>query len=266
MSSKRTAEEDNPTGAGALKHSLRERAESRTAERNTAAVNVVLEEYRTLRQEALTSMGTQQSILSFGTAALGILLAGAFNVFNEPLPAALVFLLFVPLLSDLVFVLWMTEVVRMLRAGYFLARVERRVDELMAHEDLLSWERWAHARPSATEAPDDIRLVLRDVDRQSFEIVAAMLMSIAIGGIAIGNYEITRFDDSRMAWIAALNVVTLVFSTALAVKAHRIHESGKRLRNERDYRPPEASGARVENTSTLPSGADTTPRERDGEG
>jgi len=206
-------------------------------------VEVMLEEYRTLRQEVFTSMGTQQSILSFGTAALGILLAGAFNVFGEPLPAALIFLLFVPLVSHLILVLWMTEVVRMLRAGYFLARIERKVDELTDCTDLLSWERWAHARPVPEEDPDDIRLVLRDVDRQSFQLVSAMLISIALGGIAIGNYEITRMEEGRMVWIEVLNILAVVSSVFLAFKARQILRSGKRLRDERDYRPPRLAQA-----------------------
>jgi hypothetical protein len=202
-------------------------------------VEVMLEEYRTLRQEVFTSMGTQQSILSFGTAALGILLAGAFNVFGEPLPAALIFLLFVPLVSHLILVLWMTEVVRMLRAGYFLARVERKVDDLMESKELLSWERWAHARATAEEDPNDIRLVLRDVDRLSFQLVSAMLISIAVGGIAIGNYEITRLEEGRVVWFEVLNIFAVLASIFLAIKAVEILRSGKRLRDERDYRPPE---------------------------
>jgi hypothetical protein len=204
-------------------------------------VDVALEEYRTLRQEVMTSMGTQQSILSFGTAALGILLAGAFNVFNQPLPAALIFLLFVPLLSHLILVLWMTEVVRMLRAGYFLARVEAKIDEQMDSDELLSWERWAHARPSPAEDPEDIRLVLRDVDRQSFQLVAGMLLSIALAGIAIGNYEITRFESGRMELLAALNLVVLAASVVLGRKALQIHQSGKRLRDRTEYRPPQGA-------------------------
>jgi hypothetical protein len=181
----------------------------------------------------------QQSILSFGTAALGILLAGAFNVFGDALAAALVFLVFIPLLSHLILALWMTEVVRMLRAGYFLARVEEEIGEAVGRKKILSWERWAHATPSEDEKErGDIRVVLRDVDRLSFQVVTAMLLTIALAGVAIGNYELVSFQGDRTALAVALNLLIALASAVLAYTAYRVYGSGRRLRSERAYLRP----------------------------
>ena len=201
-------------------------------------VEIALEEYKSLRQEALTSMGTQQSILSFGTAALGILLAGAFNVFGDALAATLIFLVFVPLLSHLVLVLWMTEVVRMLRAGFFLANIEKQISALIGSDGLLTWERWAHARPPDEEKTDDIRLVLRDVDRLNFQVVTGLLFSIALAGVAIGNYELTRVEDKHEVLVVFLNLLVGVASIVLGYTAYQVYGSAKRLRAERAYLPP----------------------------
>jgi len=206
-------------------------------------VEISLEEYKSLRQEALTSMGTQQSILSFGTAALGILLAGAFNVFGDALAAALIFLLFVPLLSHLVLVLWMTEVVRMLRAGFFLANIENEISALIGRDGILTWERWAHARPSAEERDKgDIRVVLRDVDRLNFQVVTGLLFSIALAGVAIGNYELMQLEGEHKVLVVSLNLLVLGASIVLGYTAYQVHESGKRLRSERAYLPPARIG------------------------
>lgn len=61
-------------------------------------LDAVMEEYKAVRQEVLTSMQTQQTSLSFGTATLGILAAGGFNAWDHDVPAVLVFLVGIPTL------------------------------------------------------------------------------------------------------------------------------------------------------------------------
>jgi hypothetical protein len=109
----------------------------------TEWLDAVLEEYKAMRQEVLTSMQTQQSSLSFGAATLGILAAGGFNAWGEPVPAVAVFLVGIPTLSGLVVLVWLGELTRMQRAGSVLVEIETKVNEALASEGrgpALSWE------------------------------------------------------------------------------------------------------------------------------
>lgn len=87
-------------------------------------LDIALEEYKALRAEILTTMQTQQSTLTIGTAALGIIAAGAFNLWDEPFVATILFLGVAPFLSMLVLTIWIGEVTRMMRAGSYLQQFE----------------------------------------------------------------------------------------------------------------------------------------------
>lgn len=106
-------------------------------------IEVVMEEYKTLREEILTSMQMQQSILSLGGATVGIALSSAFATWEKsPLPEFL-FLVMVPTLTYLIVLVWLGEVGRMFRAGYFLSELEGKVNREFSGKGLaLSWETW----------------------------------------------------------------------------------------------------------------------------
>src|SRR4051794_6662352 len=67
-------------------------------------VDGALEEYRAHRAGFLAAQEGAQRTLAFGATTVGILVAGAFNVWraSDPLPATLLFLVVIPLVSTLV--------------------------------------------------------------------------------------------------------------------------------------------------------------------
>jgi hypothetical protein len=138
---------------------------------------MLLEEYKTLRSEVTTSMQSQQSTLTFGAATLGILFAAASQASNTGFRDMLL-LVFVPFLSYLVLTIWLAEVLRMMRAGMFLVRIEKRLDEQHGI-GALTWESTVfHGRfgrgPGA---------FLHDPDR--FRTLAITLLFLAVAGVAI---------------------------------------------------------------------------------
>ncbi|HEX2044835.1 MAG TPA: peptidoglycan-binding domain-containing protein [Gaiellaceae bacterium] len=138
---------------------------------------ILLEEYKTLRSEVTTSMQSQQSTLTFGSATLGILFAAASQASNTAFRDMLL-LVFVPFLSYLVLTIWLAEVLRMMRAGMFLMRIEKRLDEQHGI-GALTWESTVfHGRfgrgPGA---------LLHDPDR--FRTLAITLLFLAVAGVAI---------------------------------------------------------------------------------
>ena len=69
-------------------------------------------------------------------------------------------------------------------------------------------------------------------------VVTGLLFSIALAGVAIGNYELTRVEDKHHALVVLLNLLVGVASIVLGYTAYQVYESAKRLRAERAYLPP----------------------------
>ena len=104
----------------------------------------MMEEYKTLRSESLMSMQTQQSILRFGTASIGVVLAIGFQFWENAKIFSIIFLVFLPLLSYLILFIWMGEVARMMRAGIYIHELEKKVNSeiKVIKNKALEWENW----------------------------------------------------------------------------------------------------------------------------
>jgi hypothetical protein len=74
-------------------------------------VGAALEEYKVHRTGFQETLATAQRTLAFGATAVGILVAGAFNVWDteDRLPPTLLFMVVVPLVSILVVVQWVGQ-------------------------------------------------------------------------------------------------------------------------------------------------------------
>ena len=87
----------------------------------------LVKEYEFLRGEVNGTLAAQLQILSFGTATLGLVTGAAFvgadDAFRDD-----VLVVFLPLLAYMTLIIWFSEVMRMLRAGSFLLKIEKRLD------------------------------------------------------------------------------------------------------------------------------------------
>ncbi len=106
------------------------------------SIEILLKEYESLRQECLSAMTNRTSVLSFGLAVVGAILAALSATIkehgNSPLPG-LILTLLIPLIANFVLFMWLGEYQRSQRAGKFLAGLEYRINHLAALK-LLSWE------------------------------------------------------------------------------------------------------------------------------
>ena len=87
-------------------------------------VSAALEEYKVHRAAYLEGLASAQRTLALGITAVGILVAGAFNVWDssDPLPATLLFLVAIPLVCALVVLQWAGQMLFLvLRHRYLLA-------------------------------------------------------------------------------------------------------------------------------------------------
>jgi hypothetical protein len=99
------------------------------------AVSVALEEYRSVRQESLTALAAQQTILTWSVAAIAVIFAAGvgYTKFDSPTDSivawCLVFGLALPGGIFAATLSWLGEVIRMERAGGYLRVRERQIIE-----------------------------------------------------------------------------------------------------------------------------------------
>jgi hypothetical protein len=187
-------------------------------------LEVVMEEYKTLREESLTSIQMQQSILSLGAATVGIALSGAFATWEKsPLPEYL-FLFLVPTLIYLIVLVWLGEVGRMFRAGRFLSELEEKVNREFPKKDLaLSWEMWLSRGEWKGKIPHHII-------RFHYVSIFIIFMVAALASIAFGNYKIiSALSPMQILVINSLEAVPFVILLVMSIKASNViaHGQGK---------------------------------------
>lgn len=179
-------------------------------------LSVVIEEYKTLRNESLASMGTQQSILRFGTAAIAIVIATGFNLWEKsPLPE-MIFLLFFPTISYLVLTIWMGEVARMMRAGIFLVKLEEKINKEFGDKPkALTWENWLRETQHDGKTPQL---------RWNYYAIIFLFLSMAIASIGIGNHKV--WNAICLSWIVIIDIFEMTSFIGVFLFIHKI---GKRF-------------------------------------
>jgi hypothetical protein len=112
-------------------------------------LDVVMHEYDATRAEIQSSLSNQVSMLSFGAATVGFLVAGAAQLWKDVvILASLPFLLAVPAMCFLTLAIYFAELIRIMRAALFLHELENSVNEagrsmeLANKGRLLTWEQW----------------------------------------------------------------------------------------------------------------------------
>jgi hypothetical protein len=87
---------------------------------------LLLEEYKTLREESLQALRQQQQTLQVGFAAMGVVAGLGIKLESDQTLSAIVLMAFVPLLAAFIVVMWLGELQQMSRAGAQVSRIEQR--------------------------------------------------------------------------------------------------------------------------------------------
>ncbi len=187
-------------------------------------LDLVMHEYGAIRREIDSCLTNQVSVLSFGAATVGLLVAaaGSFRQ-GEPLLSALLQLFAIPVACSLALAIHAGELVRLMRAGYFLHELEnwvnnvdRRVDEEhppgAARPDgnkpaVLTWEQWP------------IREGRADVDSHNRRAITLVFSTLGLGFALSGFLRLhqQRSFDERLAVLLLVVSLGLGLATALWV-------------------------------------------------
>jgi hypothetical protein len=108
------------------------------------ALEIRLEEYKTLRQEILTAMSSRMSILTFGLASISLVLSASISKYTQDtrfgsLFPGLALSAAIPAFAIFILFMWLGEYERMQRAGRFLTTIEEKVN-WENRATLLTWE------------------------------------------------------------------------------------------------------------------------------
>jgi hypothetical protein len=147
-------------------------------------IDVAMQEYTAIRREIDTCLANQVAVLSFGAATVGLLVAAAATLWTEDvLLSGLLLLFVVPGTCFLALAIHAGELVRLMRAGFFLHEFERWINQAWStrHNDerlVLAWEHWSIRRGHA------------DVDQHNGRAISAVFGLLALGFTFMGFWRL----------------------------------------------------------------------------
>lgn len=175
-------------------------------------LDVVLDEYRSLRQESLQAIDRQHRVLALGTATSGVLLGVGVRAASGSLVAAILLNVLMPLLGAFVVLLWLGEFERMVRAGAHIAQLESRVaSRFPAEPPPLTWE-------TALREGDDDRRRIRRLYPTIFAVIVFVLGATgAVAGL-VGLVEAKHWLAAGVAVLGDLAVVLYIWRVYLGTE------------------------------------------------
>lgn len=186
------------------------------------SIEILLQEYRTLREEILTSMASRNSILAFGLATVGVLYTAAAQMGHESVTgnlSHLILILVLPFVCFFISLSWLGEYERIQRAGGFIARLEKRINDLAA-ERLLSWETELRMKKKHMNYP--------------YHAILTLLTLLGLLSFGIGLYRWTGFNRCYLLYSCSALMVELVLFLYLSYKIRTCQGRNEVLQSEAD--------------------------------
>jgi hypothetical protein len=196
-------------------------------------LDVVMHEYDAIRSEVDHSLSNQVSILSFGAATVGLLVAAAGTLWSDAeLLAGLLLLLVVPTACFLTLAIHAGELVRLMRAGLFLHDLENWVNKALwpgkpevKPVRVLRWEQWA------------IREKGTDIDLYNSIGIRLVFGLLAYGFMFAGYWRLHSIGGFNELVAISVLVVSLLISVPCALWVKRLN--GYAYKHRVKYERPE---------------------------
>lgn len=192
----------------------------------------LLEEYKSLRTEALTARDAQLSILRVAVPLLAALIGLGVSVSLKDKSAVggLVLSVSVPLVVALTFEMWNAEVKRSVRAGSFVAAIEHRLGDTFDRLPLdwpVAWESWLRRNSMPPHGEKVKRSRQQRDSAESAAIIFIFLLVVAFISYALGLYFLVKDDHATVALVTG--GVMLAGFVAMPVRAVRVAKGIERL-------------------------------------
>jgi hypothetical protein len=199
---------------------------------DSTLLQLVMHEYDAIRGELDTSLSAQVSIMSFGAATAGLLVAAAGALWaDEPLLAGLLLLLAVPASCFLALTIHAGEMVRLMRAGLFLHDLENCVNTVPQptrfqgeQASVLTWEQWG------------IRTGGADMARLNRRAIVLVFGLLAYGFMLAGYWRLHTMPKLPERWAVGALLASLLLGIQALRWVRQLHRYAYKHREM--YLPP----------------------------
>jgi MFS family permease len=175
-------------------------------------IDVALADYDARRASLLSYLQAAQNTLALGATAVGILIAGALNVWNERLLASITFLVAIPLVCVLVIVQWSGQLILVVQIGVYLENLEKALREARnkAPHPVMTWQKTLREwRVGEKWWIPDFRW------HASAAIVIFLLL--AVGSIGLGAYRGFSGHEAGVITLVVIEGILLVIVVVCVV-------------------------------------------------
>jgi len=175
---------------------------------------ILFKEYDSLRSESQNSMSNRNQILSFGLAAIALIIMGSIADFaNTGVQkanlniAAFNLIVVIPIICALILLMWLGEYERMRRVGIFIANLENQINTI-AKKELLSWE----------------TKLIETKRHMSYPYYAALILLLLLSVISqfMGNSLIKLTDTQLYLLIASSFIFYVMIIGVIFFRLHKI--------------------------------------------
>ena len=178
-------------------------------------IQIALEEYKSLRNESLEAVRTQQTTVKLGIVIIGCIMVTGFNLWDKSLLSDIIFFIFIPLLCYITIVIWIGEVERMMRTCYFLTTLEKKISRAYPNTpNLLNYESWLRNHKSKSELPQLTR---------NYIAVIVLFFLMTIASIITGNFKLASEIDTQ--YIILLNIPEILLLGAVIHYVRKVTKS-----------------------------------------
>ena len=180
-------------------------------------MEVALEDFKARRATVLALLNTTQTTLAFGATTVGILIAGALNVWEERLVASLAFLVAIPLVCLIVFANWAGLVLGLMALSAYLVDLEKTLRSTYQDvpDTVLAWQ--APWTAGFVLRPPERKWWLPDV-RWLAGAGPAIFVLLAAGSIILGAYRGFKGHEALVIAVAVLEGFVLIVVSLLVTR------------------------------------------------
>ena len=171
----------------------------------------LLDEYKIQRTAESERVQRSQHTVTFGGATIGILIAAGFNIWEQVLPATLIFLVVVPLVSTAVAVQWVGLMRSYVRTHQYVNALERAIKAKLGGE-----------------APSDL-FAKHTPGREAWFQSAGMAVFglLAAGSIVLGVYKAHHHKALVLTFGTAEFIALLIVALLLMLSLQRLRRDPK---------------------------------------
>jgi hypothetical protein len=142
-------------------------------------LTILFEQYKRIGDYSTnTANSIKNNILTYGFSIIGAILAGNIILLNSSKYISIVFGIFLfilPIVTLTILFIWIGEVHRMMRAGVYLLKLEKKINELLK-EEILTWESFIREKGNVIRYPDYFSIFIL-IGISFFSIIAPIFLS-----------------------------------------------------------------------------------------